>query len=272
MARRKKASKSEDFQYWLSYSDMMAGLLLVFALIISFTIMQAKKQYEIKEEQLIEQQSIAEEQQEIAKEQKKVLENQQKELAEQQLIMEEQQEKIDKILGVKSELVEALRDEFEGTDLKVSVDPQTGAITFDSSVLFDYNKYDIKQTGRNFLQAFLPKYFDVLMKPEFAEYIAEIIIEGHTDTEGGYIYNLDLSQKRALSVASFCLEEGNGVVAEDSLEELRKIVTANGRSYSNPIMNEDGTVNKDASRRVEFKFRLKDEDMIEEMKNILNKD
>ena len=46
-------------------------------------------------------------------------------------------------------------------------------------------------------------------------------------------------------------------------------MTANGRSWSDPVYNADGTVNADASRRVEFKFRLKDQEMIEEMSRIL---
>jgi chemotaxis protein MotB len=53
-------------------------------------------------------------------------------------------------------------------------------------------------------------------------------------------------------------------------EKLRGMMTANGKSYSNPIYNADGTVNMDASRRVEFKFRLKDEDMVNEILNILS--
>ena len=39
-----RKSEDEETTYWLSYSDMMAALLLVFVLIISFTMMQAKKE------------------------------------------------------------------------------------------------------------------------------------------------------------------------------------------------------------------------------------
>ena len=256
MARRRHGSNDEETSYWLSYSDMMAALLLIFVLIISFTMLQAKKQYESKEQELVSQQMLIEEQQ-------RKMEDQQKK-------MEEQQEQLDRIIGIRSELIAALRDEFEGSDLKVSVDPQTGAITFDSSVLFDSNKYDIKETGVEFLNSFLPRYFSVLLKDQFREYISEIIIEGHTDTRASYMYNLELSQQRALSVAKYCLDQDTSALSEDQIDDLQKIVTANGRSYSDPIFNEDGSVDLDASRRVEFKFRLKDEEMVEEMIRILN--
>lgn len=255
MSYRKKKVEDEETTYWLSYSDMMAALLLTFVLIISFTMLQAKKQYERKEQELIEQQQIVAEQQEI--------------VAEQQAVMEEQQEQLDKLVGVRSELIEALKDEFDDTDLRVFVDSQTGAITFDSSILFDFNKYELKTSGKDFLEEFLPRYLSVLLSPDYKEYVSEIIIEGHTDTQGDYLMNLELSQKRALSVATFCLDN-EGVLPSTDVQELRSIVTANGRSYSNPVYNEDGTVNMDASRRVEFKFRLKDEDMVNEMMNILN--
>lgn len=256
MAYKRNRVEDEETTYWLSYSDMMAALLLTFVLIISFTMLQAKKQYEQKEQELVEQQRIVEEQQEV--------------VAEQQAVMEEQQKQLDKLIGVRSELIEALKDEFEDTDLKVSVDPQTGSITFDSSVLFDFNKYELKSSGKDFLEDFLPRYLRVLLSSDYKEYVSEIIIEGHTDTQGDYLRNLELSQKRALAVATFCLKDDGGVLSTADVQELRGIVTANGRSYSNPIYNADGTVNMDASRRVEFKFRLKDEDMVNEMINILN--
>ena len=39
---------------------------------------------------------------------------------------------------------------------------------------------------------------------------------------------------------------------------------------SNPVLDEAGNVNKDASRRVEVKFRLKDEEMINELNKIMS--
>ena len=248
MARHIRKSQNEETTYWLSYSDMMAALLLVFVLIISFTMLQAKKQYEDRTKKLEVQEELIEEQQKI---------------------MSEQQEQLDRIIGVKSNLIEDLKKAFDGTDLKVSVDPQTGAITFDSSILFDVNMYDLKPSGEGFLEAFLPRYLNVLLQDEYKPYISEIIIEGHTDTNGTYMYNLELSQERALSVATFCLKDDTTILTPEEKESLRSIVTANGKSFSNPICNADGSVNLEASRRVEFKFRLKDEDMVNEMIKIL---
>ena len=47
-------------------------------------------------------------------------------------------------------------------------------------------------------------------------------------------------------------------------------MTVNGHSSSNLILDAEGKEDADASRRVEVKFRLKDEEMIEELRNILD--
>lgn len=285
MARRKRKSNEEETSYWLSYSDMMAALLLVFVLIISFTMLQSKRQYEQKERELLSQQNVIGEQKKEMESQKGIMDKQKAQLNEQKKEMESQeavvnqqkeqmasqQAQLDKIIGVKSDLISALRDEFDGSDLSVSVDSQTGAITFDASVLFDKGKCEIKEEGKKFLDQFLPRYFSVLLKNDFHQYVSEIIIEGHTDTTADYLYNLELSQQRALSVAKYCLDEKSSSISKDQIEQLQKIMTANGRSFSNPVYNTNGSIDMDASRRVEFKFRLKDEEMVEEMVKILNK-
>ena len=39
---------------------------------------------------------------------------------------------------------------------------------------------------------------------------------------------------------------------------------------ANPILDADGNVDKEASRRVEVKFRLKDDEMIDELSRIMS--
>lgn len=249
MRRPKKKRPEEETSYWLSYSDMMAALLLIFILIISFTILQSQKRYEQKEQELISQQEL---------------------VAKQQEQLDEQQEQLDKLIGIRTELIQALKEEFDGTDLSVNVDSKTGSIALDSSILFDSGQFALKSSGEELLQKFLPKYIGVLTDKQFNDYVSEIIIEGHTDTQGDYLFNLELSQKRALSVATFCLDTNKGVLSESKINKLRRIVTANGKSYSNPVLDENGKEDQNASRRVEFLFRLKDEEMIQDMSDILN--
>lgn len=181
--------------------------------------------------------------------------------------LQEKEEQLKKMLGVKPEIVSELKQEL--SEFQVDIDEKTGDIKFKSDILFDYNMDALKNEGTEFLSAFMPKYLNVVLSEKYVPYIAEIIIEGHTDSAGGYMYNLKLSQNRALSVAEFCVGDNNWFVNGDTLETLRKVITVNGKAYSNPVYNENGEIDADRSRRVEVKFRLKDDETIDEMQKIL---
>ncbi len=279
--RKKKGKKilHSVQEYWQSYSDMMAALLLMFILIMAITLYQSLSTFEQKNEELEEQkQTIIEQSDSLrikeseAEEQRKLLKQQESELTKKEDSLNQttaQLEELSRLVGVKAEIIESLSEEFEKSDLYVKVDKSSGAITFDSSVVFDTNSYTLTDTGKEFLQAFIPKYISVLLKKDYKDYISEIIIEGHTDTKGQYIYNLNLSQQRANVVAAYCLDEQTSPLEMKQIEVLRALVTANGRSFSDPILKRNGEVDMDASRRVVFKFRVKDEEMIAEMQRIL---
>ena len=240
MAKIRK-SENEEVSYWLSYSDMLAALLLMFALIISFTMMEAKIQYELKVAE------IASQQEEIYK----------------------QQETINKLLGVKSEIIEDLVKEFDNTGLQIEIDKQTGDIIFNSDLLFDPNSAVLRQDSIAFLNSFLPQYFGILLSEEYIDNVAEIIIEGHTAEYGTYLGCLTLSQSRALAVATYATADNSILQNSAEVEKLREILTVNGRAYYDPILKEDGSRDDQKSRRVEIKFRLKDDEVIEELKDYL---
>lgn len=254
--KRKHGIKSgEAHGYWQSYSDLMAALLLMFILITMAILIKSTNDYnkKLKEQELAQQQIL--EQNEAMKKQQELL--------------EEQEKKINDLIGVKAEIIEQLSVAFNDVDLKVTIDSKTGAIAFASSVLFDYNQSDIKESGEEFLNQFIPIYMKSILNDRFKDDISEIMIEGYTDNVGDYIYNLELSQKRAFSVSKYCLDNPNLLETEEDYVNLKNILTTNGKSMSNLIYKENGEVDSDASRRVEFKFRLKDDEMINELKEIL---
>lgn len=188
-------------------------------------------------------------------------------LASQQEVLESQTAKIDDLVGVRTQIVSELSSALTASGLKATVDPNSGDITLDSAVFFETASYTIKADGQAMLDQFVPVYLSVLLQDKYKDYLGQIIIEGHTDTVGEYFMNLELSQNRALSVAKYCLQMRS--LTEEQREMLRSILTAQGRSYADPIYNADGTVNMEQSRRVEFKFSLRDAEMIEEMNRIL---
>lgn len=302
--RKKKKSEEGGFNVWRSYSDMMAGVLLLFVLIMCVTLFQAQKSYNdsIKErddkiamqeaytaEILAQQMDLDEknsqlktqdeklEQQKLLlaelanqlKEKEAMLALQQTDLDDKTALLADQQQKIDKIIGVKADVVESLRQEFAKNDVNVDIDSQTGALTLEASVLFDYDAAELTSEGKKALKKVLPIYCKVLLQKKHKQYLAEIIIDGYTDTDGDYYYNLELSQKRSLAVAEYLTDIQYDFLDDKEIASLEKYLTVNGHSKANPILDEKGTVDKDASRRVEIKFRLKDEEMIDELNKIM---
>ena len=192
---------------------------------------------------------------------------QQKELEEQQLAMVTQANRIDLLIGIRKTMITDLSTTLSNAGINAKVD-ENGDIVLDSSVFFETNKSAIRPEGQALLNRFIPVYLSVLLRDEYSDYLGEIIIEGHTDSTGTYEKNLELSQDRALQVALYCLDLPG--LTPQQKAKLQQILTAKGRSSSDLIYDENGLEDKDASRRVEFKFSLKDAQMIEEMNRILN--
>jgi len=257
MRKRRKSSRRSETSSWQSYSDIMASILLVTVLVLTGAILVAQKNVEDQKSQLRDQEARLQDQLSMID----IIESQ---LADEKSALDDTNSKLENILGIKREIIQELSEQF-GNNAQLRINEQTGAIMFDSELLFDKDRAELKEAGKDFLRSFLPIYMNVLDSDQFRNMIAEIIIEGHADTRGTYLHNLELSQERALSVVSFFLSDESSLFPKAELERLRKIVTANGRSFSVPVLNADGTENLDLSRRVEIQFRLTDEQMIRDM-------
>ena len=176
--RKKRKSEDGGFNVWRSYSDMMAGVLLLFVLIMCVTLFQAQKSYnesieerdekialqeeytleilaqqnelnekegqlkdqneqlKTQDEKLKDQETLLSELAAKLKDQEATLSTQKADLDEKTALLKEQQAQIDQIIGVKADVIEALRQEFAKNNINVDIDTQTGALTLEASVLF----------------------------------------------------------------------------------------------------------------------------------------
>ncbi len=126
---------------------------------------------------------------------------------------------------------EELRRDLEGA--KVERIGEGIKITFNSGLLFDVDKYNVKTT----IEDNLVQLSETLKKYEDTN----ILIEGHTDNTGSDEYNQELSQKRAKSVSSFL--EVQGVSSSR--------ITTMGYGESQPIAENSTTAGRSQNRRVE---------------------
>jgi outer membrane protein OmpA-like peptidoglycan-associated protein len=113
-------------------------------------------------------------------------------------------------------------------------------ITFDSGLLFDINRADVKPPSRENLvrlAEILNKYPDTL-----------VLIEGHTDITGPYEYNMTLSRNRAHAVAA--------VLAGQNVDATR--FTIMGYGPDQPLFDNDTPEGRAGNRRVDLAIMAND--------------
>lgn len=152
-------------------------------------------------------------------------------------------------------------------------------------VLFDEGKSDVTPTFQNILKEFLPKYLRVVLQNKYKDKIAEIRIEGHTNTKpinktnDPYIDNMELSQNRARNVLGFLRQQNCFNQLETTKKErLQYWLTANGLSYgrtidanSNLTFTSNTEIDPNKSRRVEFRIVTTSEILVEKVIEQLNR-
>ena len=219
----------EENAFSLSTGDLMAGLLFIFILLLMGALLQVQKN--------------AEQDEEIVK-------------------------KYDK---TKTQLYIDLQKEFKD-DLatwRATIDSSLCIRFQEPSMLFDEGKQELKPRFKEILNDFFPRYIAVLKRPEYRDNIVEIRIEGHTNSNGGYYSNMELSQDRTRSVLQYCFS----LMPPNDIIWMKKLVTANGLSSSHLIYKKNGEEDKFLSRRVEFRVRTNAEKQLEDIANkrLLNK-
>lgn len=250
---------SRDEAQWISLSDLMTSLMMLFMLIAIAFMMKVEADAQEKEKEVTQrQQNIAQE-----------LQNKQDLYDIIQAQMKKAEQATYKIRQVaiaydqtRGEIYDALDKEFHN-DLPVwgaEINKDLSIRFKDPEVLFQTGKNELKPKFRMIMDNFFPRYLRIITSPKFKDAIQEIRIEGHTSSQwagalsagDAYIKNMELSQSRTRSTLSYVLEMP---AARAHLKWLRDHLTANGLSSSHPIYNADGSENMERSQRVEIRIR-----------------
>ncbi len=232
---------AEETNYWISIGDMMAAILAIFIFFFLSQIMSFN----------LNIRSLSNERTQY----KSMIKEIDSERIQYKLIVQELDE-------TRIKIIQKIKE-----NIKINIDENTGSISLPSEVLFESGRSELKSQGKEFLNHFIPIYMKVLLgDAEIRKNLSQIVIEGHTDKQGSYLYNLDLSQKRALAVAVYVLS--NEMVNFEGKDILDEYITANGRSYSD-FLGAPDQEKDEKSRRVEFKFVLKEADILDRLRNSL---
>ena len=232
-----------DNSVWLSNSDLMAGLMIIFLFISIGFIREKAPEVVGSQDYVLNYLSFTD--------------------------------------SKENEIDEELEQEFtdeEKKEWQLEIIPEENLIRFNApDVMFSQSNYKLNDRFKTIINSFFPRYVKVLSK--FGSLISEIRIEGHTSSEWkdvsvdkAYIKNMVLSQERTISVLN---ESLNSLVKFKLSEKETKWafdkVSASGLSSRSIIKNFDGSEDSVKSRRVEFRYVLNETEKLKFIKSNLKK-
>lgn len=212
-------NREQEEEYWISISDLMSGLMMIFLLIaIIFMVNVDKEKKRIKEVAIVYQK----------------LKN--------ELYQDLKEEFADDFKKWNAELYKDLTVRFKAPD-----------------ILFATGSSQLKPEFQTILDDFFPRYVAIITSVQYRESITDVRIEGHTSSIWGagtskkdaYFRNMELSQARTRTTLKYVLDLPK---VQKNIKWLRKHVTANGLSSSQLIFKENGKEDQERSQRVEFRI------------------
>ncbi|OGW50376.1 MAG: hypothetical protein A2V62_00515 [Nitrospirae bacterium RBG_19FT_COMBO_58_9] len=153
----------------------------------------------------------------------------------------------------------ALQDHIQRLGLSLDADPRDPLalliVVPENRLTFEFGRSTLSSTADEFLADALPFYVGALCGP-LRDRIDSLAIEGHTDDHGSDAFNLKLSQERSLAVMVKGLEV---IQAKEpsAYQCFQEITSATGRGRQDLIYESSAGVNREKSRRVIFKIRLR---------------
>jgi outer membrane protein OmpA-like peptidoglycan-associated protein len=234
----RSSERTED--YWITVSDLMAGLMVIFLFIAIAYMIKVQKQYDafvyLRKEYIEAQEAIAKK--------------------------------------LETEFEKDLRI------WDAEIDKKTLSVIFlEPDVMFDKNEARIKTRFKEILKDFFPRYIDALTTAKFTfgdstylakDKIAKIRIEGHSSPEWkmntperlAFQNNMDLSQRRASSVLRYSLDKIKGA----DYDWIKRHILAVGYSSSEAKYDfSTNQIDNEASRRVEFRVVMDAQQLLYEI-------
>jgi len=178
------------------------------------------------------------------------------------LKLQKQKSKIKELTGIKIKVIAELK---QSLGEKVQIDSKSGSMRLSSNIFFDKGSAKLKESSKKELNKIFTGYIGTLISNKsLKDQLDRIYIEGHTDSDGSYLFNLNLSQKRAFAVMNHLL-----TLEFTKKNKIESLLVASGRSYLDTVYK-DSKEDKIASRRIEIKFTLKNDDAMNEIERILD--
>ena len=159
---------------------------------------------------------------------------------------------------------EQMAERLKEADIDAEVDKLTGNVKISDLQLFDVGSFTLTEKGKRYLDKFVPIYINTIFSnPALYENVVNVVVQGHTDSQmfkgfkspnEQFVKNMELSLMRAHAVEEYMFKTAYNRQYDAT---LRKMLTVEGKSFSEPVLTADGKEDLTKSRRVELKLRVK---------------
>lgn len=220
-------SSNSENPFWISISDLMTGLLIIFILALLYYIIN----YSSETQKLVAEKT----------EYQKTL-----------YLIQNKHE-------IRAKLLKIIQVKLKQSGFFVKIDSDHGILHLEEGILFDSGKAELKEKGKQLLKVLANVLFELLTKDEFRQTIETIFIEGHTDNipinTAKYPSNWELSTERAINTFRYLIS------VNENLKNLKNIYnlpyfSCSGYADTRPIAPNDTPEGRRKNRRIDFRFTM----------------
>lgn len=235
-----KASADEESPYWMSFTDIMSALVIVFILAIAVLMVQLRET-EVQLQEKVE------------------------ELDGKVLLLDEELENLMQAEYVRKTIINEAADILQQRGITVVVSENNTVLRISNHLLgFDTAEYDIQPAYQDTAYHIGEILYEVMSKENRTDYLDTVFIEGHTDDRpyNGFMGkgNWGLSTFRAISLWQYW----NSYLPEASrLEHMKNsdnvpLFSVSGYGATRPITAEQNTPEElSANRRIDIRFTIR---------------
>jgi flagellar motor protein MotB len=245
--RRDDSNASEDTSHWISFSDLMSALLLIFLLAVVLLIVTLTHQ----KQELVAQQAEAEKAEAVFATQRDLLETQVATLSERE--------------ELRAELVREIAQKLRERGIQVEVSEDASVLHVPTSALgFDSGSYEIHAAHSDVGLTIGRVISDTVREDRRFEALDTVFVEGHTDSQAfsglDGTGNWGLSTFRAISLWRLW---DTGLPTDKQLDTLLRgdgqpIFSVSGYADSRPVeAKQTSEEKKAANRRIDIRFTVK---------------
>lgn len=239
-ADRSSTSEEIDKPHWISYSDLMTSLMILFLVVMVASLTSLSQQTMILKNSIEKDNQTLEDKVEDPLEQD---DEPQEELA----IPSSQIERQIEIMT----FCESMKNQAAINDIQANFNCEDQIIDLGVAGRFASNSYVLPQAGQTALKELVPLVLSSTTSELGEKWLKRVHIQGYTDIDGSYLYNLNLSLKRSEWVMCEILrtDSNRGIeLSSDDRILARQLFLAGGVSFNDQLSS------KEESRRVEFKL------------------